>query len=39
MNIEYKENINEEIYKIIDDEFNKLAKKMMSFAIIILLHL
>lgn len=26
MNIEYKENIDEEIYKIIDDEFNKFAK-------------
>lgn len=27
MNIEYKENIDEKYYKLIDDEFNKYAKK------------
>jgi ribosomal protein S18 acetylase RimI-like enzyme len=27
MNIEYKENIDEEVYKIIDEEFNKYAIK------------
>lgn len=27
LNIEYKENLDEEFYKIIDDEFNKFAEK------------
>ena len=27
LNIEYKENLEEEFYKIIDDEFNKFAVK------------
>lgn len=27
LNIEYKENLNEEFYKIIDEEFNKFATK------------
>ena len=27
LNIEYKENLNEEFYQIIDEEFNKFATK------------
>lgn len=34
LNIEYKENLDEEFYKIIDDEFNKFAEKIRLFAII-----
>lgn len=39
LNIEYKENLDEEFYKIIDDEFNKFAEKIRLFAIIHLFHL
>ena len=45
LNIEYKDNLNEEFYKVIDDEFNKYAikndvicnYKPFSFILVILL--